>query len=164
MKISFQGITYTCDDALSFKVFTNWDFISRPSYDFAGKVIYGTSFYQERLDADIFGKALPGTIFVNCNLDNVRIPLGATVIGCSQKAILVQNDLRDWELDAQSKPVKACNEEYWIAQSISVDPAHIPEEKIVISKDQTLVEKLLELKAATIMEAVAELAVAEGKI
>jgi len=73
MIINFEGVDYDCDDELSFKDFTGWDFRDRPEYDFNNKVIYGSCFAQEELDRDIFGGPLDGTVFIKCNLDNVLI-------------------------------------------------------------------------------------------
>ena len=72
MIINFEGVDYDCDDQLSFKDFTGWEFISRPEYDFDNKIIYASCFSQENPDTDIFGKALTNATFLKCNLDNVR--------------------------------------------------------------------------------------------
>lgn len=64
-------------------------------------------------------------------------------IQCSEKVFQVQNDLRDWELDAQLKPAVVINEKYWISKGISVDPKKIPAEKIIITKDTGDIEKAI---------------------
>lgn len=144
------GTNYDYDEELSFRDFTGWEFLSRPEYDFNNKVVYATCFSQENPDSIVFPENLSGTIFLNCNLDNVSIPVGCEVImfnGGSQKTFQVQNDLRDWELDDKGDPVKVLNEKYWIQKGITVDPEHIPDQKIQLDpqKGETIEDKLKEI-------------------
>ncbi len=53
-----------------------------------------------------------------------------TVVDCSQRRFVIQNDLRDWEINQQGEPVKVTSEKYWINSGYSVDPADIPPQKI----------------------------------
>ena len=71
MIINFEGVDFECDDELSFRDFTGWDFRDRPEYDFNNKIIYASCFSQEEPDKPIFGDNLVGTTFIKCNLDNV---------------------------------------------------------------------------------------------
>lgn len=71
MIINFEGKDYDCDDELSFKDFTGWDFRDRPEYDFNNKVIYASCFSNETPNTPIFGDSLSNTTFIKCNLDNV---------------------------------------------------------------------------------------------
>lgn len=95
-----------------------------------GKTVYASSFMQEKPDTQVFPDNMIGVTFVNCNLDNCVIPPGNTVIGGSRKRWRVQNDLRDWELDANNQPVKVLSEKYWIRVGYSVNPADIPTRKL----------------------------------
>lgn len=73
MIIVYEGVEYNCDDNLSFRDFTGWDFRDRPEYDFNNKTIYASCFSQEFPDTPIFGDSLENTTFIKCNLDNVLV-------------------------------------------------------------------------------------------
>jgi len=91
-----------------------------------GTIIRGSCFYQEgRPDAHIFPEKMTGVTFERCNLDNVFIPPGNILaeqagIPCTNKQILVQNDLRDWQIDAEGTPVEVMGKTFWEAQGVSV--------------------------------------------
>ncbi len=91
-----------------------------------GLTIYAACFYQEQPDVDVFPSDVKNLTLAFCNLDNVVIPSGVTLIQCSTRRLQVQNDLRDWEIDAQNRPVKLVNEEYWKSQGFFIDPLLIP--------------------------------------
>jgi len=119
------------DDVWSFQNFTN----KRNVFQGRGKeldslTIYSTSFFQEQPDVDIFPSDVKNLTLAFCNLDNVVIPRGATLIECSTRRIQAQNDLRDWELDDQNVPVRLINEAYEKNLGRSIDPADIPLVKI----------------------------------
>lgn len=78
----------------SFKNFSNMPVPDLPD----NIVVYSTLFYHET-DAEPFRRDLSGVTFVKCNLDNLVIPEGNTVIQCSQNRFKVQNDRNDWLLD-----------------------------------------------------------------
>lgn len=143
MKFTYNDTTYETDDALSGRDFTGWEFVSRPEFDFEGKVIYATVFAQEVPDQPIFGDVkLAGTIFIRCNLVNVLVPPAAICIDCTQTRVATQNDGRPWEIDAGGKPVRVTSEKYWKMRGISVDPALIPDQKLVVPSDKMLEEHL----------------------
>ena len=73
---------------------------------------------------------MTGVTFIRSNLDNVFVPAGNTLVDSTQRKFQIQNDLRDWELDATNKPIKVLNEEYWIKEGYSVDPLDIPSKKL----------------------------------
>jgi hypothetical protein len=54
----------------------------------------------------------------------------------------VQNDLRDWYVDKDLKPVKVINEEYWTARGISTSPADILATKLNLQSGELLEERL----------------------
>lgn len=91
-----------------------------------GTIIRGSCFYQEgHLDAHIFPETMTGVTFERCNLDNCHIPPGNVLadqagIPCANKQILVQNDLRDWQLDAEGKPVEVMGKKHWEAEGVNV--------------------------------------------
>lgn len=127
------------DDKLSGKDFTGKSL--KDEHILPGTNIYASVFYQEnKPDEHIFPEDMAGVSFYNCNLDNVYVPLGNTIIGGTHKNMMVQNDLRDWEIDETAKPIKVSNEKYWIAEGCSVDPKDIPLTKIV---DTSLIKKVV---------------------
>lgn len=115
-------------DKWSMKDFTNRkNIFAGRARELTGLTIYASCFYQETLDSDVFPSDVKGLILVHCNLDNVRIPAGVTVIANRPaKRIQVQNDLRDWEIDANNNPVCVCGEKAELIAGRSVNPADIP--------------------------------------
>ena len=75
----------------------------------------------------IFPADMKGVTFIDCNLDNVYIDETKNTIknGCHQQT-KVQNDLSDWVLDKDLKPVEPMDREERIKLSISIDPKAIP--------------------------------------
>lgn len=104
--------------------------------EFNNTVIKGSCFYQEALENDpnfdIFPDGMTGVIFIGCNLDNINIPIGNEVVGCSQKRIKVQNDWDDWLMeykDGKWKPKEPIDKEQRLDANLSIDPKDIPNEK-----------------------------------
>ena len=123
-----KPIVITYNDKYSFKDYTGRTLLK--ATDLNNTIVYASCFSQEIPDRHIFPDAMTGVTFVNCNLDNVYIPAGNTVIGGSQKRFKVQNDLRDWEIDINNRPVEVMGKEYWQSQGYSVDPKDIPRIKL----------------------------------
>lgn len=99
-------------------------------------IIIGSCFYQNNeIDdvaelKDIFPDGMTGVTFKNCNLDNVYIPVGNTLIDCVNKLIKKQNDGFHWKIDKKSnKFEKPINELFFDEQGWSKDPKDIPEKK-----------------------------------
>lgn len=81
-----------------------------------GTEIVGTCFYRESPLGEIgdplkkiFLATMTGVIFLRCNLDNVFIPPGNTLmddggVPCSNRRIRVQDDGRDWIVEADGTP------------------------------------------------------------
>lgn len=90
-----------------------------------GTVIRGSCFYQEgKPNCHIFPEDMTGVTFERCNLDNCFVPPGNTLadqagIPCTNKQILVQNDLRDWIIEDE-KPVEVMGKKYWEAQGVNI--------------------------------------------
>lgn len=123
MLITFADGVFDCADAWSRKDFTGNSRVAVPD----GVIVYQTCFSQETPDSHIFRPAMTGVTFRNCNLDNVFVPNGNTVMpGCSTRRFALQNDLRDWEINASGVPIRVLNERYWQQQGFAVDPALIP--------------------------------------
>lgn len=98
-----------------------------------GTVIYASVFYQEWVEGDvmkdIFPATMEGVTFYNCNLDNVYISPGNTVIGGQHRKIQVQNDWDDWILEDNLKPKKPMNKEEREKKNLSIKPNDIPKDK-----------------------------------
>lgn len=136
------------DEDLSFKDFTGLEFHSRPEYDFSNKVIYQSCFSQETPDSDIF-KDVRRAIFIKCNLDNVLIPAGNTVIDCWQRRFKVQNDLNDWLIDVDNKPTMPIDHKIFTKFGLPIpDPKDIPSEKV---REVIDLRKVAEAKAEEII-------------
>lgn len=124
MIIKFHGISYDVSEKYSDKDMTGQDLSNNK--DMNGIVIHNSCLSNEEPNAPMLPSDLKNVTFLACNLDNVFIPPGNTVIDCSMRKFKVQNDLRDWEIDDSNKPTKILNEKSWIQQGFSVDPADIP--------------------------------------
>jgi hypothetical protein len=132
--VSFAG---DINQKYSFKDFTHHKFVKVDPKEFNDTVIVGSCFYQEGdPDQKVFPDGMKGVTFKRCNLDNVLIPEGNTVDkDCTTKRIKVQNDLRDWILDKDNKPVEVMGKEIWESKGLSIDPAEIPATKLNDIKD-----------------------------
>lgn len=100
---NYNDQDYNFDDELSFKDFT---LRQMQGYNLSGKVIYGSCFSQEIPDSQVFNPETTGATFIRCNLDNVLVPEGNTVIDCSQRRFQVQEDGLDWLVDENNQPVE----------------------------------------------------------
>jgi len=95
----------------SFGDFTNQSFVNVSPSEFNNTDIVGSCFYQEHHpNSNIFPFGMIGVTFKRCNLDNVIVPVGNSMITegwekCTNKKIMVQNDLEDWILDESLNPV-----------------------------------------------------------
>jgi hypothetical protein len=74
--------TYVCDDVYSFKDMTGWNLSTKTDMD--GRTICRSVLSNETPDAQVLPPTLTGVTFVGCNLDNVDIPPGNTVVSGSR--------------------------------------------------------------------------------
>lgn len=125
------------NEKYSFKDFSGRDFSKLdPKKEFNNTEIVGSCFYQENKPfSEIFPALMTGVIFKRCNLDNVKIPKGNTIVTdgwekCCNKQIHVQNDLRDWEVDKDLKAVRPLHDD-----GENSDPAKIP---VSYAKEETI--------------------------
>ena len=93
---NYNGTIYQCDDTYSDKDCTGWDLSGRT--DMSGIIIHGLCLSNETPNAAVLPPDLTGTTFLLCNLDNVFIPSGNTLIGGSNRLFQVQADGQDWLL------------------------------------------------------------------
>lgn len=68
--------------------------------------IEGLCLSQERLDSNVLPPNLTGVTFYYCNLDNVLIPPGNTLVNCSNRRYMPMDDGYDWEVDENNQPIK----------------------------------------------------------
>jgi len=98
------------DDDVSFKIYSQKDMSAT---NFNGKVIYASSFMQEKPNTKVFAKDMCDVTFVKCDLKNVKIENWKNVnfIQCDMRKFKVQPDGQDYWLDNKYKPTKKINEE-----------------------------------------------------
>lgn len=121
--IVYKGITYDVDDTHSSMDRTGLDLRGNGVKD--NMAIVGACFSQENPDTHVFRESLTGVTFINCNLDNVYIPSGNTVIDCSQRRFKCQVDGYDWIVDENNNPVTPLALEYHISNGLNTDPSKI---------------------------------------
>lgn len=146
MIIKYDNEDIKMHEELSSKDFTEKAFVDIPD----GTNVYMSCFSCETPDSPIFRADMTGVTFYNCNLDNCLIPDGNTVVGGSIERFMVQNDMRDWKVDEEGAPVKVVNEEFYIAQCVSVDKKDIPSKKVaseeafIASSKSDVIESVIE--------------------
>lgn len=124
-----QVIEY--DDEYSFKSFTNVCFLDDPKFNFNNRVIYRTDFSQEIPESHIFNEQTKGVTFVCCNLSNVFIPQGNTILDCIQIRSKIQNDLNTWIVDDNNNPIKPLDYEIYIKFGLEIPKVNdIPIQKV----------------------------------
>ena len=139
------------NEKYSFGDFTGQSFRNRPVEEFNDTEIVGSCFYQEdKPDSQVFPPPMTGVTFRRCNLDNVFIPPGNTVVSegweaCCQKRIMVfpptprakpnQDDppdaCMDWIVDKGNKPVEPMDRRRFEEEGRSLLPKDIPDDLIL---------------------------------
>ncbi len=110
-----------------------------------GTEIVGTCFYRESPLGEtddpykaIFPALMTGVVFKRCNLDNIYVPPGNTIMdadGCpsSHRRIRVQYDMQDWIVDSAGKPVEPLSLSTHAELGLSPDPKDIPSSPVGVS-------------------------------
>jgi hypothetical protein len=101
MNFNYNDINYDIDESLSFKNFVN-HYVEIPN----NAVIYASSFYHESPQIEYFPETMENVIFIKCNLDNIKIPAGVTLIDCKNELFQVQEDGNDWRLGENLQPIE----------------------------------------------------------
>lgn len=102
MIITYQNKQYKVNEKYSLKDFTGLDMSVEPIEG----IVYGSCFSQEEPYRHIFTEDMKGVTFLKCNLSNVFIPEGNTVIDCKQIRFEVQEDGKDWYINEDGSPTK----------------------------------------------------------
>lgn len=93
------------NEKYSLKDFSGQKFVNEPKEDFGGEII-GACFYQENApETEVFPSDIT-TMFIRCNLDNVKLPLGCTLEDCTNKRIKVGEDGYDWIVNENLQPIE----------------------------------------------------------
>ena len=105
LKVELEGVDQeiTFDDEYSFKNHAGGNLAEA---DLNGKTIYASTFASEQPGTQVFHPEIIGVTFIKCNLDNVVIPDGNTLIECSTKRFKAQDDGYDWIVDENNVPVE----------------------------------------------------------
>lgn len=116
------------NEKYSFKDFTGQTFLDIDSDEFSNSEIKGSCFYQENEPNKIvFPAGMIGVQFQRCNLDNVLMLPISTIDGrCSNRKIMVQNDLQDWVVDMAMNPIEPVNLKHHIKVGLNINPINIP--------------------------------------
>lgn len=78
--------------------------------DMDNLVIENSCFSNEIPNVHIFPESMVGVTFVDCNLDNVFIPPGNTIVNGSHRFFKVQDDGQDWIVDPDTlEPISLLN-------------------------------------------------------
>lgn len=140
MKQTYNKIEYDINPDYSFKDFTNR---SHQHLEGISGVVYGSCFSNETPNAHIFPDTMIGVSFIKCNLDNVFIPAGNTVIDCSQQRFKKQNDLNDWLIDSKGIPTMPINHKIFTKMGLLIPLAKdIPLTEVSEAVDLLEVAKL----------------------
>ena len=91
-----------------------------------GAVVYGSCFSRETPGATVFDPTMTGVTFRNCNLSNVFVPPGNTVIDCQVTRYKVQSDKEDWVVDDKDAPVEPLDKDRFIRLGKSLSPDSLP--------------------------------------
>lgn len=93
------------DSVHSHKDYTGRSLADRPASEFTGTTVRGTCFSQETPDSAVFPSGVTNCTLIACNLDNVLVPAGFSVVGCSRRRFKAQPDGLDWIVDNDNNPV-----------------------------------------------------------
>jgi len=127
----------------SFVSFKRQSFVNVPVKEFDSSEIIGSSFYQDIPYSKVFPDSIKGVKFINCNLDNCIIPIGAIVIGGTNKHFKVMNDQEYWIVDKNKNPIIPLDTIIFKRVGISINPRDISirplSEPITITYDPDLI-------------------------
>jgi len=126
-----------------------------PAKDWTG-IVKGSCLYAEA------GFTVPEGAdceLLNCNADNVRVPVGVKITGGCHRLIKQQNDRGDWSCDWTSEaPVEPLDKMRRLIEGLNVDPAEIPAKRLTDEEVKVTDERIAdEQELADAEEKVTEL-------
>lgn len=89
----------------SHKDYTGRSLADRPASEFSGKTIRGMCLTQMAPDTVALPSGVTDCVLQDCQLDNVLIPSGFSVVRGSTRRFLAQPDGTDWIVDENNQPV-----------------------------------------------------------
>jgi len=110
----------------SYKSFKRKSMLNIPAKEFNDSETIGSGFYQDEPFSNVFPPDINGVVFVDCNLDNVNIPAGATVVRGTNKHYKTMNDQEYWIVDKQGNPIEPRDKADFIKCKLSILPGDIP--------------------------------------
>ena len=133
------------NEKYSFKKLKNQNFTKLDAKEFNNSEIVGSNFSQENKPySSIFPEGMTGVTFERCNMNNVDVPSGNTVSGGCNVHMKVQNDLEEWVVGKDGKPIEPFHKGEFEKYKISTDPIDIPAVKLT---ENIKLTKYIEMKA-----------------
>lgn len=136
----------------SHKDFTGVKLRTRSVSGFDGSEIVGTCFSQQAPNTKVFPDGITGVTFRGCNLDNVVVPAGNTIVKSSNRNIVMQQDNMDWVVDKTGKPLEPVAKKLMLKKGMSIDPKDLP----VIQRLDSIFDSRIKALAITRMQAYLE--------
>jgi hypothetical protein len=95
-------------------------------------------FLQEKPDeAEVFDPDMVDVVFVHCDLSNVVIPPGNTLVNCSTVRFEVQGDKLDWLIDEDKKPDKPIDWKERLEKGEQLpDPKQLPPKEAALDPNE----------------------------
>jgi len=158
----------------SYKDFSDKSLKEYKAEDLNNSDIIGSCFYQQdKVNADIFPDGIKNVTFIDCNLDNVKIPLMCFMKDCCNHQLKVQADKELWRVDSKTlKPIEPHSKAKFVKLGLSILPKDIVEsdkpitikteeaKKLELETEQKKLdslsddEKLIKLKSLNILEVI----------
>lgn len=94
--------------------------------DMDNLIIQNSCFSTEVPHTQVFPSNMIGTTFIDCNLDNIQMPEGCTIVDCSNRFFQVQIDGQDWLVDRDTlEPIEPFNLKRAVQLGLNTDPNNI---------------------------------------
>ena len=143
-KILVPGVDF--NEKYSFKDFAGQDLSDR--LDMTGTIVGSCFFQYDAPDSEVLPSDCNAT-FIRCNLDNVAMPKGASVVGGTNKRIKIINDVA-WIVDKDLNPTESMDYDNPMKDWIETEKriVEIDGKEWVVDKNDT---KLKEIKEAVVI-------------
>ena len=130
------------NEKYSHKDFSHKTFVDTKPEEWNDTEVVNSCFYNETPNTKVFPDGIKDVQFIDCNLDNVVVPETCTIEGGCHRLIQVQNDLEDWILDKDLKPVEPLRKAQIQRLGLSVDPRDIPLDRVAEPPVETKLKQL----------------------